>query len=218
VDTVGARSLHTVPAVAAELARRPSGYVLAAAVLAGLGGRRRLGPIGLQDAAAVALVAVAQPFVEWTLHRYVLHGRAHRVAGRTVDPGAPHRGHHADPDDVAGLLLGGGYALADAGLAAVAVVAVGAVATPLAGAFPARAVATGVAAGAAALARYEWCHLLFHSSARLRSARHRRLRTHHLAHHHRDETRWLGVTSDLADRWFGTAARAPAIGAAARAS
>ena len=199
-----ARSLRTVPAVGAELARRPSGYVLASATLTALGVRRRLGRVGVQDAVAVLLVAAAQPFVEWGLHRLVLHGRPRRVVGRTVDPGAVHRRHHAEPDDVAGLLLGGRFALADAGLAATAVAAAGAATAPLLGRFPARAVATGAAAGVAGLARYEWCHLLVHSGARLRSSRLRRLRAHHMAHHHRDETRWLGVSSDLADRWFGT--------------
>ena len=123
----------------------------------------------------------------------------------TFDLGAPHRGHHETPDDVEGLLLGGAYAATNTGLVAGLVTAVGAATMPLVGRFPVRAVVTGIAAGAAALGRYEWCHLLFHSNARLRSARLRRLRAHHSAHHHRDEVRWLGVTSDLADRLFGTA-------------
>jgi hypothetical protein len=212
---VSARSLTSGRAVAAEFARRPSGYVLGAFVTTALGLRRRHGRLAPQDVVAVALVAAAQPFVEWGLHKLVLHGRPRRVAGRTVDPGAPHRGHHRTPDDVAGALLGGGYAVADAGLVAAFVAGVGAAAAPALGAYPTRAVLTGMAAGNTALARYEWYHLLFHSGVRPRSARNRRLRAHHLAHHHRDETRWLGVTSDLADRVLGTAGTA-GTGAGAR--
>lgn len=212
---VSARGLTSGPAVAAEFARRPSGYVLASFVGAALAARRRRGRMAPQDAVAVALVVAAQPFVEWGLHKLVLHGEPRRVAGRTLDPGAPHRGHHRTPDDVAGALLGGPYAVADGGMVAALVAGVGALVAPTLGRFPTRAVLTGVAAGEAALARYEWDHLVFHSGWKPRSARLRRLRAHHLAHHHRDETRWLGVTSDLADRLLGTTARAGA-GAAGR--
>jgi sterol desaturase/sphingolipid hydroxylase (fatty acid hydroxylase superfamily) len=200
-----ARGLGSVAEVAAALARRPAGYLLAGACGVAFAGRRRLGGARAQDVVAVALVAVAQPFVEWVVHRHVLHGPARRLGGRALDAGAPHRGHHETPDDVDGLLLGGTFAVADAGLVAALITTVGVVVAPALGRFPARGVASGTTAGIAALARYEWRHLLFHSGARLRSARLRRLRTHHLAHHHRDETRWLGVTSDLADRLFGTA-------------
>ena len=219
-----ARSLTAAPAVARELARHPSGYVLAGVVATALWGRRSLGRPSLQDAVAVALAGAAQPFVEWVVHRHVLHGRPRALAGRSLDPGAPHRRHHDDPDDVTGLLLGGGFAVVDAALVAGLVAGTGAVLAPFVGRYPVRAVLTAVAAGAAGLARYEWCHLLFHSGCRPRSASARRLRAHHLAHHHRDADRWLGVTSDLADRLFGTTgqglvgASSPARGATARAS
>jgi Fatty acid hydroxylase superfamily len=207
---VSARSLTSSGAVAAELAHHPSGYVLAGFVGAALAGRRRLGRLAWQDLVAVALAAAAQPFVEWGLHKLVLHGRPRRVAGRAVDPGATHRRHHETPDDVAGALLGGRYAVVDAGMVAGLVAAVGAALAPAVGAYPSRAVLTGMAAGNVGLARYEWYHLLFHSGARPRSTRRRRLRAHHLAHHHRDDTRWLGVTSDLGDRLFGTTSAAGA--------
>ncbi len=212
---VGARSLTSKGAVATEFAHHPSGYVLAGFVGAALAARRRRGRLTGQDAVAAALAAIAQPFVEWGLHKLVLHGRPRRVVGRTVDPGATHRAHHEAPDDVAGALLGGRYALADAGMVAGLVAVVGAALAPLTGAYPTRAVLTGMVVGNVGLARYEWYHLLFHSGYRPRSARRRRLRAHHLAHHHRDETRWLGVTSNLGDRLFGTASTAEA-GAAAR--
>ena len=59
-------------------------------------------------------------------------------------------------------------------------------------------------AAAAALAHYEWSHLLFHTAYRPRTARYRRLKANHRRHHWRDERAWLGITSDLADRILHT--------------
>lgn len=202
---VSARSLTTTGAVAGEFARRGSGYVLASIITGVLAGRRRMGRVRVQDGVAVALVVAAQPFFEWALHRYVLHGPPRRVHGRTVDAGVPHRGHHEVPDDVGGALLGPSFAASDSVGVAALVTGVGLLTTPLVGRVPWRGIVTGVAAGVGGLARYEWAHLLHHSGRRPRTARGRRLRAHHMAHHHRDEGAWFGVTGDLADRVFGTA-------------
>jgi hypothetical protein len=205
-----ARSLTSAPAVAGELAHHGSGYVLVGTIVGVLAARRRMGRVRVQDAVAVAVVVAAQPFVEWTLHRFVLHGRARTIGRRVVDMGAPHRGHHETPDDVAGALLGAGYAATDAAGVAALVTGVGMLTGPVVGRVPWRGIVTAIAVGVGGLARYEWFHLLFHSGYRPRSARRRRLRAHHLAHHHRDDRAWFGVTSDLADRLLGTAPAHPA--------
>lgn len=202
-----ARSLTTTTAVAREFAHHGSGYVLAGVVTAVLAARRRMGRLRVQDAVAVGLVVAAQPFFEWALHRYVLHGPPRVVDGRTVDVGAPHRGHHDTPDDVGGALLGTAYAASDSAGVAALVAVVGVLTTPLVGRVPWRGIVTGVAAGVTGLARYEWAHLLHHSGRKPFTARGRRLRAHHMAHHHRDEQAWFGVTSDLGDRVFGTLPR-----------
>ncbi len=201
---VSARSLTTTRAVAGEFAHHGSGYVLGAIITGVLAGRRRMGRWRVQDGVAVALVVAAQPFFEWALHRYVLHGRPREVQGHTVDVGLPHRGHHEMPDDVGGALLGTSFAATDSVGVAALVTGVGLLTTPLVGRVPWRGIVTGVAAGVGGLARYEWAHLLHHSGRKPRTARGRRLRAHHMAHHHRDERAWFGVTSDLADRAFGT--------------
>jgi hypothetical protein len=198
--TVSARTLTSKRAVLGELAHHGSGYVLSAAIGAGAVLRARRGRLGPRDAAAVLAVAAAQPFVEWALHRHVLHGRGISVAGRRIDPGAPHRGHHRAPDDVAGALLGGGYAVADAAGVGVLAAAIGGAVGGPAGA------CTAIAAGEAGLLAYEWTHLLAHSGYRPRSRWARAVRANHLRHHFRDERRGFGVTSTLGDRVFGTRA------------
>jgi len=197
---VDARTLRSKRAVAGEFARHGSGYVLAGylALLLALraAGRRPRAA----DLRAVAAVAAVQPWFEWALHRYVLHGPARTVAGQRIDPGAPHRDHHRVPDDVAGALLGTAYAATNGAGVALLAGAVGMAAAGPAG------VVSGAAAGEAALLAYEWTHLLSHSGVTPRTRWYRRLRAAHLRHHHRDEAANFGVTSRLADRVAGTAA------------
>ncbi len=200
-EPVDARNLTSKRAVAAELGRHGSGYVLTGAALAGMALRRRSRrPAGWGDLAAAGAVVALQPLVEWWLHRSVLHGRPRTILGHTIDAAAPHLGHHRYPDDVHTILLGAGFAAPNAAVAAAASAVVGfLVAGP-------GVTGTAVAAGEAGLFAYEWAHLLSHSGYRPRTAWFRRLRASHLRHHHRDDTTNFGVTSRLGDRLFGTAA------------
>ncbi len=192
--------MTTKAAVAAEFARHGSGYVLTAAIASSAILRARRGRPGIGDLTAVATVVALQPFVEWGLHRFVLHGEGVTVAGRRIDPGAPHRGHHRVPDDVAGALLGGGFAVADGAAVGAIGAAVGRVVGGPVAAF------TGAAAAQFGLLAYEWVHLLTHTGYRPVTAPMRALRRHHLRHHFRDERTNYGVTSTLGDRLLGTAA------------
>ncbi|MGD9704468.1 MAG: sterol desaturase family protein [Acidimicrobiia bacterium] len=209
---VSAQSLRTKRAVARELLHHGSPYVLVSAIAACVALRRSIGgTAGLQDIGALAAVVVAQPFIEWGLHRFVLHRPAWTIAGTMIDPGASHRGHHRVPDDVAGALLGTPYAIGDSFAIIVAICAVGLGFAPLIGGYPVGGVTSAAAAGCAGLLWYEWAHLLFHTGYRPRSAWFRRLRTNHRRHHHRDERRWLGITSTIADRIVGTHEAARAV-------
>ena len=184
--------------MAREFSRHGSCYVLAAAIALALAGRSRKGRPTANDGAVLAVVVALQPFVEWVLHRGVLHQPGRRIAGINIDPGAMHRGHHRIPDDVSGALLGTGFAVADAiGVAAVAGV-VGRVAGGPIGAF------TGVAAGEAGLLAYEWTHLLTHSGYKPKTRWLKSLRANHMRHHFRDDTTNFGITSRVGDRVFRT--------------
>ena len=212
---ISAQSLRSKRAVAAELLHHGSPYVLIAAIAAALGVRIVVGdPLGVADAVAVAAIVAVQPAVEWGLHRVVLHGAPRTIAGRVVDPGASHRGHHRAPDDVGGALLGIAYAVTDSAALIATVAVVGLVVWPFAGSYPSAGVAVAAAAACAGLLWYEWAHILFHSGYTPRTAWFRRLRTNHRRNHYRDERRWFGITSTYVDRLAGTASTARAPGTA----
>lgn len=175
--------------------------IAAARLGAGAGGWVPLGPL---DLVAVTVVVALVPFVEWFVHRAILHLEPRRVRDRLLDPGVSHRHHHDNPASVNWVVLTGLHALlfqvVNAGVAAAVVgLPMGLAGRPIAG--PAL---TAVVAAMAALAHYEWSHFLFHTAYRPRTARYRRLKANHLRHHWRDERAWLGITSNLADRVLGT--------------
>ncbi len=174
---------------------------IAARVAAALGG---LAGFGRWDLAAIATVAALVPFVEWFVHRVVLHLRPFHLGRFLVDPGVGHREHHDNPRSVNRVVL----RAVDAAVfqlvnAAVAVVVVG---VPLAmlGRPALGPSLTAIAAAVVALSHYEWSHFLFHTAYRPRTARYRRLKANHARHHFRDERAWLGITSNLGDRALGT--------------
>ncbi len=178
---------------------------LAAAIVVRLGaavaGRA---PLGGWDLAAIPVVAVLVPFVEWGVHRFVLHIEPRRIGSFVIDPGVGHREHHANPSTINWVVL----RPVDAALflvinALVAVAVVGVPAWLLGGPVLGPAL-TGVTLAAAALAHYEWSHFLFHTAYRPRTGRYRRLKANHRRHHWRDDHAWLGITSNLGDRVMGT--------------
>jgi hypothetical protein len=156
------------------------------------------------DLVAVVVVVGLVPFVEWLVHRFVLHIEPVPIGSRRFDPGVGHREHHDNPSTINWVLL----RTVDAGLflAVNTVVAVAVVGGPmwLAGRPVLGPALTGVTLAAAALAHYEWCHFLFHTAYRPRTNRYRRLKANHRRHHWRDDHAWLGITSNLADRTFRT--------------
>lgn len=197
---LSARTLRSKRQVARCFARHSSGYIMGGyLVLCGLL-RRRQGPLRAEDARAVIAVMALQPFFEWALHRFVLHGAPRSLGSRTVDPGSAHRDHHAVPDDVAGTLLGTGFAVSNGAAVAVAGAGVGSLTGGAVGAL------AGAMTAESALLVYEWLHLLSHSGYQPRTDWFRHLRAGHLRHHFRNERANFGVTSRVADRLLRTAA------------
>lgn len=135
-------------------------------------------------------------FLEYLLHRYVLHWepqtpRWQRV--RVLLPG--HRSHHDvphDPDDV----------VTRKHLMAIPLCLILFGAMRLAGYSTAFGLAA-LAGGAMGYIFYEYVHFATHQ-LRPRSWLMKRLRQHHGIHHHRDETVNFGVTTWIWDRVFGT--------------
>jgi hypothetical protein len=169
------------------------GAQVAAAILA----RPLFGKPTLADAAVVFGVAAYWPMQEWVLHKYVLHGRPIRVAGRDFSSAAAraHERHHDDPLDLAASLLPAGT------IAILVPIHVG-LWLWLA---PSRGVAaTGIAALGSAALFYEWIHFLTHTAYKPRGPWFRDVKKRHMNHHHRDAQRWFGFTVTKLDDWLGT--------------
>jgi len=204
-----AASVTSLARALAVFARSGSPRVLVAGLV--LAALARLGaaatgwaPLSGWDLAAVAVVGVLVPFVEWGVHRFVLHIEPRRIGSFLLDPGVGHREHHANPSTINWVLL----RAVDATLflvvnAFVAIMIVGLPAWLLGGPVLGPAL-TGVTMAAAALVHYEWAHFLFHTAYRPRTSRYRRLKANHRRHHWRDERAWLGITSNLGDRVLRT--------------
>jgi hypothetical protein len=149
-----------------------------------------------QQVVVAAGVLVAQPFIEWTTHVWVLHARPRRVLGREVDlyVAKKHRRHHADPRNLEILSM------------------------PVPGLITLTLVTSGVASllstwgdrltlgamAAAALLVYEWIHFLIHTDYKPRTKAYRRLYQNHRLHHFRNENYWYGVSRLFGDKVFGT--------------
>lgn len=208
-----ARTLRTRRAVAGAVLDAGSGRVLAAGVVllavaraaAALAGH----PLGLADGVvALAVVALVGP-VEWVIHKLVLHAPVDSRRLGVLGVGLGHRAHHRAPDDLRWITLDGpeaagalvGFGVVSGVVSAATALALGAPVVPTAG--------TGWLVAAAALGHYEFVHLMVHSGYRPRSRFYRALDRHHRLHHHRNEDYWLGVTSRLGDRLFGTAPSTP---------
>lgn len=178
-------------------ARRPTPRLIAAFGVGATANRAARGRLQWSDAAVAAAVVAAQPLTEFLIHTRLLHRRPTQLLGRTIDPIAAreHRAHHADPNDLELVFI------------PLPTLVVGLAAVALGATVPSgdkRLVASGLVAGSALLAGYEWTHFLIHTGYRPRHGWFRsRWRTHRL-HHYRNEHYWFGVTTHLADQLLGT--------------
>ncbi len=207
--TERADALRTKREIAVAFIGRGSPRILSSLVVVGLAIRVAIGRWGWADVAVVALTIIAVGFVEWYLHRFVLHAAPDAWMSRTLGTGNGHREHHLDPPELDWLLL----RAIDAAVFAVMIAAFTSLwAIPVvwlfAQVFTVEAVAapviTAIVAAHLALAHYEWTHLLAHTRYRPRTRFYRRLSMNHRLHHFRNERYWLGITSNLGDRVLGT--------------
>lgn len=153
---------------------------------------------GLADLLILGGVILAQPFVEWVIHVFILHQRPFHVAGIEVDLHAAkhHRAHHLDPWDLR-------YTVMPIPAAALGLGATTAAALWL---LPLGSALTLVSVTWFLATLYEWTHFLIHTSYRPRTLVYRRLWKLHRLHHFKNETLWFGVTRTLGDRVLGTTA------------
>lgn len=175
----------------------PSPIILAALVIGSLILRGFLGPLSYADALVALVPVIVWPFLEWSLHRYLLHLQPVRLLGITFDFdfAKKHRIHHQQPWRPKHIFLP---------------VYVHIVMAPVltAAAFwilPQQGLAASWMAALAAMALlYEWTHYIVHTRVRPQSRFAQRLFHNHRMHHFRNEHYWYSFTVPDIDVLFGT--------------
>jgi Fatty acid hydroxylase superfamily len=153
----------------------------------------------------LALVA-AQPFVEWVIHKYLLHLPPVQLLGRRIElyGSIQHRNHHLAPSDLSRVLLKPIEVLSFV-LQIAIVIALLALAVAIPAGWPVLPLAlTGVTVAYVGLFRYEWSHFLIHTPYVPKTRWYRTIWRNHRLHHFKHEGYWMGVSSNLGDRILGT--------------
>ena len=179
--------------------------VLAATAVA-LAARIYVGQWSWRDLLLPLALLAAQPFVEWVIHKYLLHLPPFEFRGRTVElyGSIQHRNHHLSPSDLDRVLLKPIEVTSFIVQIAVVIALVSlAIALPL-GAPVLPLVLTGIVFGYLGLFRYEWSHFLIHTPYMPKTRWYRTIHRNHRLHHFKHEGYWMGVSSNLGDRVLGT--------------
>ena len=154
-----------------------------------------------RPALAALTVVILYPFVEYALHRWVLHARwLYKNPWTAKVWKRLHYDHHQNPHDLS-VLFGALYTTLPP-----IVLLTSPVGWSIGGA-PAAALA--IAAGCLIFAGYEFCHCVQHLPFTPRNAWLREIKKHHLAHHFHSERGNFGITLDLVDRILGTGYASP---------
>nr|MBV6628695.1 sterol desaturase family protein [Oceanococcus sp. HetDA_MAG_MS8] len=181
----------------------PSPWLLALFALISAIARTQLAPIVWRDGVLFLAGIALWPWIEWTLHRYVLHMKPIRWGSRTWDLAwsQKHRAHHRSPTDPRLILLPPVLHLVAGSLLFV-----------LAFVSPQPALALSMVCGVALAAlNYEWTHFLVHTRVRPRLHYYQSLFRAHRLHHFRNENYWYGFTLTSVDRCLGTGPHADAV-------
>ena len=145
---------------------------------------------------SVVVTLLAYPFVEYTVHRFILHGRyLYRSPWTAALWKRIHYDHHQDPNDLSVLF---GSATTTLPTIVVATVPIGLSLAGVAG------VPLSFATGLACFMVYELCHCMQHLRINPKSKFLRRIKHHHVLHHFHNEQGNFGITSLICDRLFGS--------------
>ena len=139
---------------------------------------------------------LAYPFVEYTVHRFILHGRyLYRSPWTAALWKRIHYDHHQDPNDLRVLF---GSVSTTLPTIVVATFPIGMSLAGWAG------VPLSFATGLACFMVYELCHCMQHLRVNPKNQFLRKIKRHHLLHHFHNEQGNFGITSLLCDRLFGS--------------
>jgi len=178
---------------------------LAACALA-LGARIYVGQWSWRDLLPPLALLAAQPFVEWVIHKYVLHLPPMQLLGRRIElyGSIQHRNHHLSPSDLDRVLLKPIEVISFVVQIAI-VMALVTLAIDLPIGWPVLPLAlTGITFAYLGLFRYEWSHFLIHTPYVPKTRWYRTIWRNHRLHHFKHEGYWMGVSSNLGDRLLGT--------------
>jgi hypothetical protein len=175
-------------------------------IAAALAARIAVGRWSWHDAVVPVVIVAAQPFVEWVIHRYLLHLPPIRVAGRRIElyGSIQHRIHHRDPSDLKRVLLKPPEVLSF--VIQIPLVAAGVVwaAVAVGGGHFLPLMLTATVLSYLGLLRYEWSHFLIHTPYVPKTRWYRSIWRNHRLHHFKHEGYWMGITSKMGDRVLGT--------------
>jgi hypothetical protein len=204
--TADRRDLTGLRACFGEFTTNFSPKAIAVAIIVTLGFRLVAGNWTWRDAVAPFVIIALQPFIEWVIHKYLLHLKPLNVLGREFDiyTAKAHRRHHRDPAKLDRVLL-----KAPEILAAIATIAVGVsffawLGVEIAGGSPVPVILTALLCSYIGLGRYEWSHFLIHTPYVPKSKFFKRIWRNHRLHHFKHEGYWLGVSSNFGDRLLRT--------------
>lgn len=187
-------------------ARQPSPPYLLGAVLLALGVRVLQGAFSWRDLVMIVGLVAVTPFVEWTIHVFLLHSPPFTLLGRKVEllSAREHRAHHEAPGVLEGVLIPVYAVLVFGAMIALVNWALSFPIHLVLGGPRLAYASTGLAMSFAILAAYEWTHFLIHTPHRARRRYYKAIWRNHRLHHYKNERYWFGVTSTLGDRVIGT--------------
>lgn len=171
-----------------------------------LAARIYVGQWSWRDAVPLVALLAAQPFVEWVIHKYLLHLPPLQVLGRRIElyGAIRHRDHHRSPSELDGVLL---KPVEVVGFVVQIAIVIGLIALFLAGVLGLSVLPqalTAVTLAYLGLFRYEWSHFLIHTPYVPKTRWYRSVWRNHRLHHFKHEGYWMGITSTLGDRVLGT--------------
>jgi sterol desaturase/sphingolipid hydroxylase (fatty acid hydroxylase superfamily) len=139
---------------------------------------------------------MAYPFVEYGVHRFILHGRyLYRSRWTAALWKRIHYDHHQDPNDLRVLF---GSLSTTLPTIIIATLPIGMSIAGWGG------VPFSFATGLTCFMVYELCHCMQHLRVAPKNKFLRRIKRHHLLHHFHNEQGNFGITSMLCDRIFGS--------------
>ncbi len=198
--------LAELPACWREFIHHFSPRVIMLATTLALAARVALGGWSWHDAVVPLGVLAAQPFVEWLIHRYLLHLPAFRLFGRRIElyGSIQHRNHHRSPSDLERVLLKPVEVLSFVVQIAILSPLIMLPFVALLGGHLLPLSLTLITCSYLGLFRYEWSHFLIHTPYVPKTRWYRGIWRNHRLHHFKHEGYWMGVSSNLGDRVLGT--------------